>query len=205
MISVMVSKWVADAFGVDGIYSVWIALRQYPWLPPRDFRDRGETAAHVMRPADRLVVLHEGASVGELKETGDGNECRAFPVVRGEEFLGLGGRDKLREGMGAYGAGYMRILVLRRANKFWWAVDALVAENPDLERCCTFMPSSLSRPRGSNNGGGSEGTVNLSELLEEAVLQLRKDVPLELVVEMFQKMVRALTSYERYMQLWWWY
>ena len=33
--------------------------------------------------------------------------------------------------------------------------------------------------------------VNLSGLLEEAVLQLRKDVPLELVVNMFQKMVSA--------------
>ena len=31
--------------------------------------------------------------------------------------------------------------------------------------------------------------TNLSRLLEEAVLQLRKDVPLELVVSMFQKLV----------------
>ncbi len=31
--------------------------------------------------------------------------------------------------------------------------------------------------------------VNLSSLLEEAVLQLRKEVPLQLVVNMFQKMV----------------
>ena len=36
--------------------------------------------------------------------------------------------------------------------------------------------------------------VNLSGLLEEAVLQLRKDVPLELVVNMFQKLVRAMST-----------
>ncbi len=32
--------------------------------------------------------------------------------------------------------------------------------------------------------------VDLSPLLDEAVLQLRKEVPLQLVVEMFKKMVR---------------
>ena len=32
--------------------------------------------------------------------------------------------------------------------------------------------------------------VNLAPLLDEAVLQLRKGVPLQLVVNMFQKMVR---------------
>ncbi|OBZ72186.1 H(+)/Cl(-) exchange transporter 3 [Grifola frondosa] len=42
MISVMVSKWVGDAFGEDGIYAIWIAMRQYPWLPPREYRDNGE-------------------------------------------------------------------------------------------------------------------------------------------------------------------
>ena len=39
---------------------------------------------------------------------------------------------------------------------------------------------------------GDSGMVNLSGLLEEAVLQLRKDVPLELVVNMFPKLVGAL-------------
>lgn len=33
--------------------------------------------------------------------------------------------------------------------------------------------------------------VNLAPLLDEAVLQLRKEVPLQLVVNMFQKMVGA--------------
>lgn len=32
--------------------------------------------------------------------------------------------------------------------------------------------------------------INLSSLLDEAVLQMRKEVPLQLVVNMFQKMVR---------------
>ena len=37
--------------------------------------------------------------------------------------------------------------------------------------------------------------INASSLLDEAVLQLRKNVPLELVVNMFQKLVRILYSH----------
>ena len=68
MISVMVSKWVADALGQDGIYASWIALRRYPWLPPIEFRDNGEIAADAMTPVKNLVVLHEGSPLGELRE-----------------------------------------------------------------------------------------------------------------------------------------
>lgn len=66
MISVMTAKWVGDAFGKDGIYSVWIAMRKYPWLPPVDYRDRGETAAQVMTPIERLIVIEDGCTLREL-------------------------------------------------------------------------------------------------------------------------------------------
>lgn len=59
MICVMTSKWVGDALGKDGIYSVWIALRDYPWLPPVDYHDQGETGAHIMRPIERLVLIED--------------------------------------------------------------------------------------------------------------------------------------------------
>jgi chloride channel 3/4/5 len=68
MISVMVSKWVADALGQDGIYASWIALRRYRWLAPFEFRDNGEIAADAMTPVNNLVVLHEGSPLGELSE-----------------------------------------------------------------------------------------------------------------------------------------
>ena len=58
MISVMVSKWVGDAWGKEGIYSRWIALRNYPWLSTSEFRDKGETADSFMVPYDKLVVIN---------------------------------------------------------------------------------------------------------------------------------------------------
>ncbi len=103
MISVMVSKWVADAFGKDGIYSIWIAMHQYPWLPARDFRDKGQTAAHVMKSAGSLVVISEdgqGCTVRELDGLVRRHSFRGFPVVYGEQLLGIVMRDKLRACIG---------------------------------------------------------------------------------------------------------
>lgn len=81
MISVMISKWVADALGPDGIYASWTALRRYPWLTPFEFRDNGEIASDVMTPADKLVVLHEGSPLAEL------GQYSFLSAVR--EFIGL--------------------------------------------------------------------------------------------------------------------
>jgi chloride channel 3/4/5 len=56
----MTSKWVGDAFGKDGIYSVWIAMRRYPWLPPTDYKDKGEFGLDLMKPFEELVVIEDG-------------------------------------------------------------------------------------------------------------------------------------------------
>lgn len=59
MVSVMTAKWVGDAFGKEGIYPQWIALRNYPWMPPHEYRDRDErlTTESVMCPVSQLVVI----------------------------------------------------------------------------------------------------------------------------------------------------
>ena len=101
----MVSKWVADAFGKDGIYPMWIAMRRYPWLPAREYRDRGETAAHVMKPAANLVVVRDGdrgCALRELDALVRARSFRGFPVVQGELLLGIVMRDRLRECLGEF-------------------------------------------------------------------------------------------------------
>ena len=60
-----------------------------------------------------------------------------------------------------------------------------MAEGIDTERHCTFVPPS------HRQAAEDSSALDLSGLLEESTLTLRKDVPLELVVDMFQKMVRA--------------
>lgn len=172
----MTAKWVGDALGKDGIYSVWIAMRKYPWLPPVDYRDTGETAAQVMTSTERLVVIEDGSTLRELgKCPGHGlvdvpddkylddlvkkHNFHGFPVVHNRELVGYATRDKLM-----------------------LALESLLDQEPipPLTRRCTF-----SSRRFRSNGGFE----NLSEVIEEAVLQLRKELPQELVVNMFQKLV----------------
>ncbi|EUC55682.1 ClC chloride channel family protein, partial [Rhizoctonia solani AG-3 Rhs1AP] len=81
MIAVMVSKWVGDAFGKEGIYDAWIALHGYPFLSTTvDFRDQGETAA----------------SREYLKPYLQTYTYRGFPVVDGDRLIGYITRDKLQ-------------------------------------------------------------------------------------------------------------
>ncbi|KAK7031437.1 chloride channel protein [Favolaschia claudopus] len=159
MISVMASKWVGDAIGKDGgIYAVWIAMRGYPWLPPADFQDKGDTGAQLMRPADRLVVIEdERETVADLDGLLKEHDFHGFPVVRRQQYLGFVTRDRLRS-----------------------ALDSLLSDDSERTKRCVFS----SRGRSSI----TEEQIDFSGLLEEAVLQLRQEVPKELVVNMFQKM-----------------
>lgn len=106
MIAVVASKWVADAFGKGGIYAAWIALRQYPWLPPDEYRDHGETAAHIMKPARNLVVIHdedgeeEACTVRALETMVETYTFHGFPVVSGGLLRGYIVRDKLKACVG---------------------------------------------------------------------------------------------------------
>jgi len=59
MVSVMTAKWVGEAFGKEGIYPQWIALRNYPWMPPHEYRDKDEkvNTESIMCPVTKLVVI----------------------------------------------------------------------------------------------------------------------------------------------------
>ncbi|PCH36364.1 Cl-channel protein [Wolfiporia cocos MD-104 SS10] len=161
MIAVMVSKWVGDYFGKEGIYTVWIAMREYPWLPPAEFHDTGETAAGVMKPAERLVVIEQdesGITLKDLKRTVDTHPFHGFPVLLGDQLLGYATRDNLIE-----------------------ALVPLIVEDENMgeQRKGTFVP---------RQSGQDASIIDLSSLLEESVLQLRPEMPLELVVGMFQRL-----------------
>ena len=69
MVSVMSAKLMGDALGKDGIYSVWIAMRDYPWLPPVDYHDQGESAAGIMKSVKELIVIEDRE--GTLAELGE--------------------------------------------------------------------------------------------------------------------------------------
>lgn len=106
MISVMVSKWVGDYFGKEGIYSIWIAMRAYPWLPPSEYRDRGETAADIMKPAADLVVIaedpEEGCELTDVDQLVRMYRFHGFPIVCGDKLVGYATKENLMAALGEW-------------------------------------------------------------------------------------------------------
>ena len=65
----------------------------------------------------------------------------------------------------------------------------LAEDDADRLKRCVFSQRS---------GTSAEEQIDLSSLIEEAVLQLRPDVPKELVVSMFQKFVREFVIHKSF-------
>jgi len=147
--------------GKDGIYSVWIAMRRYPWLPPVDYHDKGLSGANLMKPLSQVIVIEDGVtSVGDLKKLLAKYEFHGFPVIDNHrEFVGYATRQELRT-----------------------ALELLQIDESDLDRHkkCTFSQNRMRL--------AIDERVDLSGTLEHSIIQLRKEVPQELVVSMFQKL-----------------
>ncbi|KAF7703271.1 H(+)/Cl(-) exchange transporter 4 [Silurus meridionalis] len=88
MAAAVTSKWVADAFGKEGIYEAHIRLNGYPYLDQDEFTHR-TLATDVMRPRrnePQLSVLTQDSTTVEdvemlIKET----DYNGFPVVVSRE------------------------------------------------------------------------------------------------------------------------
>ncbi|KZV63169.1 Cl-channel protein, partial [Peniophora sp. CONT] len=153
MIAVMAAKWTADAFGKEGVYSLWIAMRKYPWLQPVDYRDNGETAAQFMIPTANLVMVEDGVTLEEMGRLVVTWPHAGFPVVNSEKKL-------------------LGFVVRENAREF---IEPILEEEGSAQRRCSFSSTSL------------ENSVDMSLLLED-VMCLRKDVPLEVVVNTLNKL-----------------
>jgi len=105
-----------------------------------------------------LVVIEDGCTLRELDNLVKKYKFHGFPVVKDVGFIGYVTRDKLMV-----------------------SIESLLSQEPVPlpTRRCTF----LSRQRTTQ-----DDLEDLSDVVEEAVLQLRKEQPQELVVDMFQKL-----------------
>ena len=88
--------------GKDGIYSVWIAMRRYPWLPPVDYHDKGLTGANLMKPLSQVIVIEDGVTtIDDLKRLLAKYDFHGFPVIDNHrEFVGYATRQELRIALG---------------------------------------------------------------------------------------------------------
>ncbi|KAI9791122.1 MAG: hypothetical protein M1816_004353 [Peltula sp. TS41687] len=83
MIAVMISKWVGDAMGKQGIYESWIQINEYPFLDNRDDGPNSDLAvSEIMTRVEDLVVLTaSGHTIHTLSTLLSTQPYRGFPVV----------------------------------------------------------------------------------------------------------------------------
>ncbi|KAI0226835.1 H(+)/Cl(-) exchange transporter 3 [Lamellibrachia satsuma] len=89
MAAVMTSKWVADAFGKEGIYDAHIHLNGYPFLDSKEEFIHTTIAADVLRPRrgdPPLCIVTEGSmTVDEIEHILQTTDHNGFPVIVSEE------------------------------------------------------------------------------------------------------------------------
>lgn len=166
-------------------------MRNYPWVPPAHYHDKGETGANIMKPLEALVVIQdEELEVGEMGTFSFVYLARRLiiifrPFFKHQQFQWLSCTSRPETHWIRYEskAGTSNRFVERNS----YSPCTSSKNNPDgvdvLERSkkCTFSIQDSTSSIASR--------MDVSDCLEEAVLQLRKEVPLELVVNMFQKLV----------------
>ncbi|GAA5926868.1 uncharacterized protein JCM15063_000391 [Sporobolomyces koalae] len=87
MMAVMVAKFTADYFSKDGIYETWINLRDYPFLNNKsEYRRDTVLVKDVMTRWNELACLtDEGWTLSRLEALLGEQDYRGFPIVRTRE------------------------------------------------------------------------------------------------------------------------
>lgn len=89
MAAAVTSKWVADAFGKEGIYESHIQLNGYPYLDVRDEFTHRTLATDVMRPRRNdpplAVLTQDTTTVEDIETLIKDTDYNGFPVVVSRE------------------------------------------------------------------------------------------------------------------------
>ncbi|XP_068390362.1 H(+)/Cl(-) exchange transporter 4-like isoform X2 [Eschrichtius robustus] len=102
MAAAVTSKWVADAFGKEGIYEAHIHLNGYPFLDVKDEFTHRTLATHVMRPRrgepPLSVLTQDSMTVEDVETLIKETDYNGFPVVvpsDSERLIGFAQRREL--------------------------------------------------------------------------------------------------------------
>uniref|UniRef100_A0AAR2IJB2 Chloride channel protein n=1 Tax=Pygocentrus nattereri TaxID=42514 RepID=A0AAR2IJB2_PYGNA len=167
MAAAVTSKWVADAFGKEGIYEAHIRLNGYPYLDQDEFTHR-TLATDVMRPRRNeppLSVLTQDSTTVEdvetlIKET----DYNGFPVVVSRESERLIGFVQRRD----------LILAIKNARQKQDGVvsNSVVYFTEDAPQ----LPASNPQP------------LKLRRILNLSPFTVTDHTPMETVVDIFRKL-----------------
>jgi chloride channel 3/4/5 len=163
MIAVMLSKWIADAFGKRGIYESWIHFQGYPFLDNKDDTPVPDVpVSQIMTRLDDLVcITATGNTIESLQDLLAEHRFRGFPVVQDAHepiLLGYISRTELQFALNSATSAPRELPVLTE---------------------CYFEHQPLADPN---------ITLDLRPWMDQTPITLRSNCSLQLTNEMFQKL-----------------
>uniref|UniRef100_A0AAZ3PYY1 Chloride channel protein n=1 Tax=Oncorhynchus tshawytscha TaxID=74940 RepID=A0AAZ3PYY1_ONCTS len=169
MAAAVTSKWVADAFGKEGIYESHIQLNGYPYLDVRDEFTHRTLATDVMRPRRSepplAVLTQDSTTVEDVETLIKDTDYNGFPVVVSRESERLIGFVQRRE---------LTVAIKTARQKQDGVVSSSVVyfteDNPQVAEACDPQPLKLRR------------ILNLSPFT------VTDHTPMETVVDIFRKL-----------------
>ncbi|KAK4705024.1 chloride channel 3/4/5, partial [Phenoliferia sp. Uapishka_3] len=196
MMAVMISKFTADFFTKSGIYETWINIRNYPFLNNKiDYRNDAIIAKDVMTPTSNIASLtDEGWTFSRIEGLLQSEEYRGFPILRTAA-------DKMV-------LGYISRLELESALAKNREFGDVYAETPCYFTANTLRGPQVGSPSSNEMSNPTRRTrvlapgfederqssveevrwVNLQPWVDETPICVNPETPMEVVVQMFQRL-----------------
>lgn len=181
MMAVMISKFTADYFSVDGIYEAWINFRGYPYLSPKDSFSRVDLNAKDIMVTEIVSLPANGWTLETLEEKARRHAYKGYPIVSDHDHNLL--------------MGYIP------SNELKFALKQARSDWPGTTPChffsraepCYRQPGLSSDPSASTNEANqrpdpAEHSIDLNKWVDEAPLTLELDTPVETVLQYFQRL-----------------
>lgn len=173
MFVIMVSKWVADAFGKESIYDEHILLNEYPFLDNKTEYRFTSKVLDIMSSELTVLEVH-GQTVGKLGDFLTANNYTGYPIVtRKEEMIVVG---------------YISHQELRTALERYKTLKNVPDDTP-----CYFTQTDINMAEADLRNRYGTTTpqqipfVDLRSWMDEAPLQISCSTSLNLIFDLFKK------------------
>ncbi|KAG5439935.1 hypothetical protein PCANB_000217 [Pneumocystis canis] len=181
MLSILVSKWVADAIEPQGIYDLLIDLNEYPYLDTKSKYTFSSYLSELL--PSPITVYHTTIDLSFNSAISYTKLKNMLKYVKNEGYID-----------GGFPIVYNKTLVgYISAHELEHALDIIKSKfsNKDIETIkCYLMPIEIANSMSSFNTESYplSDPTDLRSYVDKAPISLNKEAPMELVYEMFSKL-----------------
>jgi chloride channel 3/4/5 len=187
MISVMLSKWIADAVSPKGIYEAWIQLNEYPYLDNKDAAAIPHVSvSNIMTPLSDLKTIDatRAYTIHELRAMLRGSPFKGYPIISSSSA-----RNNIDEPMDRNLEPSQHVLVgYISRTELTFALDQAKKTRK------TTAPTSQTEPDGTNcyfrysSSTASGEALDLRPWTDQTPITLNANSSFQMAVNMFQSM-----------------